>query len=386
MMDYLGLGEKIDYNKYNALVYLLRKFKRLHSQLKLGNQSIIDDFGTYNFIGGLESIEGNWILEDDVNILSQDVLPNTEYTFSFTVVDVNTTGVVNRRVMSFTGVTGETGELNITIPVDSISSDEQILSDFTVDIIFNEHEYYTPITNIHVSLNTDKNIILDGESATVTATITDDNGNPIPDFTVEFKVNNEIFSETTDNEGIATLTMTGTGTKGLLKISVIDKEINIIDAYFYDKGTNESSNSNWWNQNGNWTVRITRDNYKQIIVNTEQDRLYIASTTPSASINPSDLLKIPVPFCIEFDVWTAGTIDFVLMEDEEIGNYPFETYINPNNLHYKMIVDGETIKFWRGNELYEGPLEVSEVSAGFYAYTERLYDFVDFKNFTVYKI
>ena len=383
-MDYLELGEKIDYNKYNALVYLLRKFKRLHSQLKLGNQSIIDDFGTYNFLGGLESISGNWILESDVNIVSQDVLPNTEYAFSFTVVDVNTTGVVNKRVITFTGVTGETGELNITIPVDSISSDEQILSDFTVDIIFDEHEYYTPITNLHVSLNTDKNIILDGESATVTATITDDNGNPIPDFTVEFKVNNEIFNETTDNEGIATLTITGTGRKGLIQIKVPDKEINIIDAYYVDYGTVSSHNDNWWNQNGDWYVQIRRDDFKELFILNTYERGYIASLVPSTSMAPpvSDLIRIPTPFCIEFDVMGGTTTDFVLADDY---NYVFQTYVGKTTQHCKIMIYNNSIKVWRDNELSEYPFETTkDLSFGFYSNGSQ--SFIIYRNFVVYKI
>ena len=67
-MEYFGLGDKIDYSAYNGLVYLLRKFKRLTSDLRLGSNSISSDYGTYNVAGGLTSVGGNFILEDDVTI------------------------------------------------------------------------------------------------------------------------------------------------------------------------------------------------------------------------------------------------------------------------------------------------------------------------------
>lgn len=104
-MDYFNLGSKISYSDLNAIVYLLRKFKRLTSDLTLGSNRIESDYGNYNITGGLTSVGGNFILEDDVTISSSDVLLNCFYTFNFTVVDVNLSGTVNRRVISVTGDT-----------------------------------------------------------------------------------------------------------------------------------------------------------------------------------------------------------------------------------------------------------------------------------------
>ena len=114
-MDYFSLGSEISYPDYNSLVYLLRKFKRLTSDLKLGNSRIESDYGTYNVTGGLTSVGGNFILEDNVTISSSDVLLNCFYTFYFTVVDVNLSGTVNRRVISVTGDTGDDGVLEVVL-------------------------------------------------------------------------------------------------------------------------------------------------------------------------------------------------------------------------------------------------------------------------------
>ena len=144
-MDYFSLGSEISYPNYNALVYLLRKFKRLTSDLKLGNNVISSDYGTYSVTGGLTSVGGNFILEDDVTISSSDVLLNCFYTFHFTVVDVNLSGTVNRRVVSVTGDTGDNGVLEVVLEPSLLEDDEVLLPDFKVDIVFDPHEYYTPV-------------------------------------------------------------------------------------------------------------------------------------------------------------------------------------------------------------------------------------------------
>lgn len=227
-MDYFSLGSEISYPDYNALVYLLRKFKRLTSDLKLGSSTISSDYGTYSVTGGLTSVGGNFILEDDVTVSSSDVLLNCFYTFYFTVVDVNLSGTVNRRVISVTGDTGDNGELEVTLSPDLLEDDEVILPDFKVDIVFDPHEYYTPVTGLHITLEVDKLNIDVGETNTVTATVLNDQGEPVSSLNLSFNVNGDIEMVTTDNDGVASLTYTGTGV-GWVNVTVSDESIRFYD-------------------------------------------------------------------------------------------------------------------------------------------------------------
>ena len=227
-MDYFSLGSKISYSDFNAIVYLLRKFKRLTSDLRLGDSSISSDYGVYNITGGLTSVGGNFILEDTVTISSSDVLLNCFYTFYFTVVDVNLSGTVNRRVVSVTGDTGDNGELSVVLSPDLLESDEVILPEFKVDIVFDEHEYYTPVSALDITLEVDKKHISVGETATVTATVLDDTGTPVEDLDLQFKVNDTVERITTDEYGVAVLEYTGTG-GGWVNVVVIGQMVKFYD-------------------------------------------------------------------------------------------------------------------------------------------------------------
>ena len=229
-MNYFNLGSKISYSDFNAIVYLLRKFKRLTSDLRLGSNRIESDYGVYNVTGGLTSVGGNFILEDDVTITSSDVLLNCFYTFNFTVVDVNLSGTVNRRIVSVTGDTGDNGELSVVLSPDLLESDEVILPDFKVDIVFDEHEYYTPVSALDITLTVDKSYISVGEVATVTATVLDDTGTPVEDLDLQFKVNDTVEKITTDEYGVAVLEYTGTG-NGWVNVTVIGQRVKFFDGY-----------------------------------------------------------------------------------------------------------------------------------------------------------
>ena len=231
-MDYFGLGSKLDYPELNALVYLLRKFKRLTSDLRLGSNRIESDYGVYNVTGGLTSVGGNFILEDDVTISSSDVLLNCFYTFNFTVVDVNLSGTVNRRVVSVTGDTGDNGELSVVLSPDLLESDEVILPEFKVDIVFDEHEYYTPVSVLDITLTVDKSYVSVGEVATVTATVLDGIGTAVSDLDVQFNFNGDIVTDTTDSDGIASAEYTGTGNNIWVNVSVSGENVKFYDGEF----------------------------------------------------------------------------------------------------------------------------------------------------------
>ena len=101
------LGDSINYSDYNAIVYLLRKFKKLKTTLQLGAYELTSDFGDFTFTKGFENIGNNFILNNDVSVTSSNVLKNTFFKFIFSVLDVNLSGIVNKRTVKITGSTGE---------------------------------------------------------------------------------------------------------------------------------------------------------------------------------------------------------------------------------------------------------------------------------------
>ena len=229
MIFFKKIGEKIHYKDYNALVYLLRKFKKLSTSLQIGANLIKSKYGDFHFTDGFESIGNNFILKDDVTITSDSVLKNAFYSFIFTVLDVNLSGNVNKRNVKITDETGESGELELTIPNDLIEDNEVISPDFDVEVVFDEHEYYTPITTMNITLTSDKTIITTGETVNVLLNITNKSGNPITNKVVNFNVNGTNYQKTTDNNGNATIKYVGRGNDETVVISVLGRHINILD-------------------------------------------------------------------------------------------------------------------------------------------------------------
>ena len=228
MIFFKKLGESIGYSDYNALVYLLRKFKKLKTTLQIGAYELTSDFGDFKFSKGFENIGNNFILNNDVTVSSENVLKNTFYTFIFTILDVNLSGVVNKRTIKLTGDTGEYGELNLNIEKDLIGDNEVIMPNFDVEIVFDEHEYYTPISDVEINLFCDKRYIKSNENATIEIHARK-GGIPLPDLTLFIYVNGRRYMRNTNNQGIITLTYNGTGNNGLVTVDVADKSI-----YFYD--------------------------------------------------------------------------------------------------------------------------------------------------------
>ena len=170
MISFKNIKDNIDYRDYNALVYLLRKFKKLSTSLQIGANDLSSDYGDFHFSNGFESIGSNFILNNDVTITSDSVLRNAHYTFIFTVLDVNLSGNVNRRLIEVTGSTGENSQLNITVPSTIINNDEVILPDFKVDVTFDMHEYYTP-KYVLIDISADKLVHSVDDPSTITVNV-----------------------------------------------------------------------------------------------------------------------------------------------------------------------------------------------------------------------
>ena len=254
-MDYLDFGDNIDYNKFNALVYLLRKFKKLTSELELGAYDINTDYGNFHFTDGFVPVGNNWILEDNVTVTGSNVLLNSFYTFVFTVVDVNTSGVVNKRLIRVTSEsTGETGNLSLLIPSDLINNDEVILPIFDLEVVFDEHEYYTPLPDVHLSLSVDKRIIEAGEVATITGLLTDSTSTPIENVSLPLIVGGTTVTVITDSTGEFNYVYTGTGTRGKVLVSALGESVFFYDGLINIMGATVTGNNVSLGVNDTWLI------------------------------------------------------------------------------------------------------------------------------------
>ena len=229
-MDYFQIGDTLDYNKYNGLVYLLRKSRRLRTNITLGEKNIIDKYGTFRFIGDFTNINGNYILEEDVNIYADDVYKNATYTFIFNAINIDTSEEIHRRIIYKECDTGDDGILNITLPNDMLGENEVILSSVTVDIYFSTHESQNSLNSFKVSLDVEKTYLTSGTN-TITLTILEPDDTPVDNVLTTIYINNTPHQVTTDANGEATYTYIYTGTEG--KVTV---RSNGATAIFYDGG------------------------------------------------------------------------------------------------------------------------------------------------------
>lgn len=240
-MDYFQIGDTLDYNKYNGLVYLLRKSRRLRSKITLGEKNIVDTYGTYRFIGDFTNINGNYILEEDVNIYADDVYKNATYTFIFNAINIDTSEEIHRRIIYKECDTGDDGILNITLPNDMLGENEVILPSVTVDIYFSTHESQNSLNSFKVSLDVEETYLTAGTN-TITLTILEPDDTPVDNVLTTIYINNTPHQVITDANGEATYTYIYTGTEG--KVTV---RSNGVTAIFYDGGIdfayNQISNS-----------------------------------------------------------------------------------------------------------------------------------------------
>lgn len=240
-MDYFSLGDSLNYSTFNSLVYLLRKFRRLRTSIELGEKNIVDKYGTYRFIGDFTNINGNFILEEPVNIYSDDVFKNATYTFVFNVINIDTSEEIHKRIIYKEGNTGDNGILNITLPDDMLNENEVILPSVTVDIYFNTHESQNNLNSFKVNLDVEETYLTSGTN-TITLTILEADNTPVSGILTTIYINNTPHQVTTDANGEATYTYIYTGTEG--KVTV---RSNGATAIFYDGGIdfvyNQISNS-----------------------------------------------------------------------------------------------------------------------------------------------
>ncbi len=229
-MDYFQIGDTIDNTQYNGLVYLLRKFKRLRMFITLEEKNIVTEYGTFRFIGDFTNINGNYVLEEQINIYANDVFKNAEYEFVFNVINIDTSEEINRRIIYKSGDTGDDGILNITLPENMLNENEVIIPEVIVNVFFNTHEYQNGLNSFKVSLDIQHQYLTSGTNK-ITVTILESDDTPVSNILTTIYTNGTPHQVTTDSNGKAEYNYQYTGKAG--KVIV---RSNGETAVFFDGG------------------------------------------------------------------------------------------------------------------------------------------------------
>ena len=356
-----AIGDSISMSEYNSLVYLLRKFKKIVRHEKI-SKVLETDVGTLNVTSGFINVGENFILENDVTIISQNCLPLTTYYFTFYIINADTSETVLETPVTLSGDTDKYGNLEITIPENLLSTGEEIRREIKIEVTFQDHEGVSPTRLFNLDLTSDKTYINNGETATVTATLLNTDDEPLTGYTVYFDVNGTEISKITNSDGKAILSLTGTGDTGVINIKVLNEEINIIDYYFYDPATYTEHNSNY--RSGNWNINYRSDSTLLDIFE-KAESIFCPSSIPTVT-DISQKLEFDTPYIMEFDVYYSTDNVYLRVFN---GNYaPYTIYFNHllYEGHYKLIVKEDIIQLWVDDTLIEEVIDVDgATSVGF---------------------
>ena len=378
-----AIGDNISMSEYNGLVYLLRKFKKIVRHETI-SKVLETDVGTLNVTSGFINVGENFILEDDVNIISKNCLPLTTYYFTFYIINADTSETVLETPVTLSGDTDKYGNLEITIPENILSTGEEIRREIKIEVTFQDHEGVSPSRLLNLDLTTDKKYISNGETATVTATLLDTDDEPLTGYTVYFDVNGVEISRVTNSDGEAVLTFTGTGDTGVLNIKVLDKEIKIIDYYFYDHATSTDHNVNYWRSY--WEIGYRPQSTVLELCNRGVNN-FCPSTVPT-QLDITKRLEFDTPYSMEFDIYLPN--DNVHLRVWDGNTSPYTVYFDyPINKigHYNLIVKEDVIQLWINNTLIEEQIEVTDdTSVSFVSIKTSTAEckYLDFANLIIY--
>ena len=216
ILDIKKIGESLNTDEFNALVYRLRKLGVINGHLNFEEiNNIAGEYGNYIF----NNIKGQ--LKNDVGIIVNNEIKNNpitvklenpffldaKYVLTFTVTSLTGANICEEESEDFKTIETIDIELvegsEVSIDLTNYTNDSVLLFDFTVAISFDTPE----IVNANFDLNivSNKERISLGEEMVLTATLfSDDN---VSGYTVEFFEDNiSIGTKATDSEGIANLT------------------------------------------------------------------------------------------------------------------------------------------------------------------------------------
>lgn len=281
MLGYKSLHSEIKEQETNAIYYLLRKFGLLQETITLSEvSSVTGDYGVYTY-----NAENN-------NLIITNAEPTTNYKVIFTILDADN----NARTVSVTGKETN-GSVNITTP--SVASGELLLE--KIDVVITYAREIKPISYpYNLTVTCDKDIIQSTESATITATLTQEDvavSGETLSYTVEHDGTTiDSGTVTTDSNGEITISYTGTAAGKIDVIisygTLLQETYEVLDCMFYDDGI--TGNPQWSNT---YYATVTRQSTDSVI------------TTTSSTINGNVRIDgFNGDYCIEFDFKSNGGV------------------------------------------------------------------------------
>ena len=202
-----------------------------------------------------------------------------------------------------------------------------------------------------LTLTCDKPIIQKTETSTITATLKD-TGTPLTSKTLNYQIKHGSTTitsgtKTTNNQGQATISYTGTGIGDVQVIvsygSLLQETYELKDGLFRDTST--TPNNKWWSTSSNGSV--THDSSGVIFNNTgtgySRMHPYTVENLPSSWSEKENAVKfMNTPFIVEFDVISVKNTNQIILDT----NGTMYTNDISANDHVKLVCDGSTGKVY----------------------------------------
>jgi len=218
ILNIKDIGDILTTNDFNAFVYRLRQIGSLKGNLNFEDETTIAGvYATYEFnnIDGQLRNDSGIIVNDKVKNnpltvkLTNPFFLNAKYTLNFTVFSISGANVCEESKGDFITKDSFSVDLvedsDVAIPLGDYVNDSILDFDVTVSISFDVPEIVN--SNFILLLNVDKNSINIGDEINLTANLNGEDN--IANYTIQFFEDNVLIgSQSTNNEGIASLTFT----------------------------------------------------------------------------------------------------------------------------------------------------------------------------------
>ena len=215
-----SIGDNLTTDEFNALVYCLRQRGNLTEYLNFEEESSIKGvYATYEINNVLEQLRNdkgiiinNKVKNNPLTVkLVNPFFLNAKYTLTFTVFSISGANVCEDGKRDFiikdTFSVDLVEETDVAIPLTNYTNDSVLDFDVSVDISFDVPEIVN--SNFNLNLSVDNTNILAGEDINLTAILSGEDN--IANYTIQFFEDNVLIgSETTNNEGSATLSYSPT--------------------------------------------------------------------------------------------------------------------------------------------------------------------------------
>lgn len=273
LVNYKNIGDTLSDSELNAYAFLLANKKILTENFKLKNGTIIGDYGEYTFDISTASIVDNGILiteetlSSNITVELSNPTQYATYTLHFTVIRYNDTHLMDEtdeNIETFDLSVDLVKDTAIVIPMTDLQEYDIILFDSSITVKHDLPEikgaYVTSL-----ALTTDKLIIQNGQSATVTVTALDLDTLPVANKSIKlYKDGTLLDTLTTDSNGQATKTITATS---LAEISLVAKyqgtitseELVINDTSLFDLSLTSSKDILQTSETATLTATLTGD-------------------------------------------------------------------------------------------------------------------------------